>query len=150
MSTLDSAALPMRCCSLCCSTASICLPILSMIMYANKTNGSYVCPPSGTRFVEGKHPSQGGNCYPVELHQIVISMWENGEDLRAPRLMQLHHQRKFPSLSMCEHWIHQYQAEGKLSGFLFPISKGRWSRPSRQTSSRHTRLTSLPGWGYKY
>jgi hypothetical protein len=83
-------------------------------MYANKTNGSYVPPPSGTRVVEGKHPSQGGNPYPVELHQIVISMWENGEDLQAPRLMQLRHQRKFPSLSTCKRWIHQYQAEGNV------------------------------------
>jgi hypothetical protein len=99
-------------------------PSLPPIMYANKTNGSYVCPPSGTKVVEGKHPSQGGNPYLVELPQIVISMWENREDLRAPWLMQLRHQRKFPSLSTCERWIHQYQAEGKLSGFLFPIGKG--------------------------
>jgi hypothetical protein len=98
---------------------------LPPIMYANKTDGSYVRLPSGTRVVEGKHRSQGGNPYPVELRQIVISMWKNGEDLRAPRLMQLRHQRKFPSLSTCERWIHQYQAEGKLSGFLFPIGKGR-------------------------
>jgi hypothetical protein len=39
--------------------------------------------------------------------------------------MQLRHQRKFPFLSTCEHWIHQYQAEGKFSGFLFPIGKGQ-------------------------
>jgi hypothetical protein len=87
---------------------------LPSIMYANKTNGSYVRPPSGTRVVKGKHPSQSGDPYPVELRQIVISMWENGEDLRAPRLMQLRHQRKFPSLSTCKHWIHQYQAEGNV------------------------------------
>jgi hypothetical protein len=41
-------------------------------------------------------------------------MWENGEDLRAPWLMHLHHQRKFPSLTMCKQWIHQYQAEGNV------------------------------------
>ncbi len=32
--------------------------------------------------------------------------------------------KTFPSLSMCKRWICQYQAEGKLSGFLFPIGKG--------------------------
>jgi hypothetical protein len=37
---------------------------LPPIMYANKTNGSYVRPPSGKRVIEGKHPSQGGNPYP--------------------------------------------------------------------------------------
>jgi hypothetical protein len=53
-------------------------------MYANKSNSSYVRPPSGTRVFEGKNPSQGGNPYPVELRQIVIYMWENREVLRAP------------------------------------------------------------------
>jgi hypothetical protein len=51
-------------------------------MYAFKTNSSIVCPPSRTRVGKVKHPSQGCNPYPVELCQIVISMWQNGEDIR--------------------------------------------------------------------
>jgi hypothetical protein len=65
-------------------------------MYTNKTNGSYVCPPSGTRVVERKQSSQGGIPYLVELCQIVIYMWQNGEDMRAPWLIQLRHQSKIP------------------------------------------------------
>jgi hypothetical protein len=84
-STFDSAALLTHCCSLCCSTASICLPLLSTNNVCKQDQWFLCLPPQqDTRVVEGKHPSQGGNPYPVELFQIVISMWENGENLRAP------------------------------------------------------------------
>ena len=84
-------------------------------MYAIKINGSYIRPLSRTRVIKRKHSIQGGNPYPVKLCQMVISMmWQNGEDLRAPQLMQLCYQRKFPSLPMCKRWICQYQAEGNV------------------------------------
>jgi len=66
-------------------------------MYVNKTNGSCVRPPSGTRVPEVKHPSRGGNPNPQEIGQIVINMCENGDDIFGDlRLMQLRHQKKFP------------------------------------------------------
>jgi hypothetical protein len=83
-------------------------------MYANKTNSSYVCPPQRDKSCRGEAPKSGCSPYPVELCQIVFSMWQKGEDMRAPWLMQLRHQRKFPSLPTCKQWIHQYQAEGNV------------------------------------
>jgi hypothetical protein len=83
-------------------------------MYKSITNGSYIRPPNGTRIEEPKHPSRGGNPYPAEIRQMVISMWQNEDDLEEPRLVQLRHQKKFPSLATCRRWIHQYATEGNV------------------------------------
>jgi len=41
-------------------------------------------------------------------------MWQNEDDLEEPRLVQLRHQKKFPSLATCHRWIHQYATEGNV------------------------------------
>lgn len=68
--------------------------------------------PPGTRVASKPHASRGGNPYPQEMRDQVIAMWLNGEDLKAPHLAPLRHQRKFPSWVTCKRWIKQYQAEG--------------------------------------
>jgi hypothetical protein len=62
------------------------------------TYHSLVCPPNGTRTGVVPHPSLGGNKYAPEFRDQVISIWQNGGDLRSPVLEQLCQQRKFPHI----------------------------------------------------
>jgi hypothetical protein len=43
-----------------------------------------VRPPNGTRTGVVPHPSQGGNVYAPEFRDQVISIWQNGGNLRSP------------------------------------------------------------------
>jgi hypothetical protein len=42
----------------------------------------------------------------------VISIWQNGGDLRSPVLEQLQQQRKFPHIVTCKRWIRQFVHKG--------------------------------------
>ena len=48
-----------------------------------------VRPPNGTRTEEKPHPSRGGGAYAPEVWDLVMSMWQNGDDLNTPWLEQL-------------------------------------------------------------
>jgi len=69
-------------------------------------------PPNGTRTGVVPHPSQGENAYASEFRDQVISIWQNGGDLRSPMLDQLWQQRRFRHISTCNNWIRQFVGEG--------------------------------------
>ena len=69
------------------------------------------CPPNGTSTEEKPHPSQGGNVYAPEVQDLVISMWQNGDDLESAWLEQLQGQKLFPHRATCYRWIRQYLGE---------------------------------------
>ncbi len=71
-----------------------------------------VRPPNGTRTNTVPHPSQEGKAYAPEVRDQVISIWQNGGDLRSPMLDQLPQQRKFPHIVTCGRWIAQFNEEG--------------------------------------
>ena len=74
-----------------------------------------VRPPNETRTRVVPHPSQGGNAYAPEVPEVrdqVISVWQNGGDLRSPMLEQLRQERKFPHMVTCNKWIRQFVDEG--------------------------------------
>jgi hypothetical protein len=70
-------------------------------------------PPNGTRTEEKPHPSRGGNAYPPEMRDQVLSLWENGVDLqRSPWIAELRDERQFPCWKTCKRWIELYNSEG--------------------------------------
>ena len=71
-----------------------------------------VRPPNGTRVDSVPHPSRGGNAYSPEVREQVISLWQNGNDLRAPWLEELREQKLFPCMKTCNRWIQQFLGEG--------------------------------------
>ncbi len=50
--------------------------------------------------------------YAPEFHDQVISIWQNGGDLRSPVLEQLQQQRKFPHIVTCNRWTQQFVDKG--------------------------------------
>ena len=83
-------------------------PYAASTMFAVNNTTTYrppVRPPNETRTGVVPHPSQGGNAYAPEFCDQVISIWQNGGDLRSPMLEQLRQQRKFPHIVTCNNWI---------------------------------------------
>ncbi len=68
------------------------------------------------------------------------------------------HKPQVPNGRLKKHWMREGHAAHSAahpvcspSWSSWEAGNGtNWSRPCWQTSSRHAKLTSLPGWGYKY
>ena len=90
-------------------------PSAASTMFAVNNITTYrhpVHPLNGTRTGVVPHPSQEGDAYAHEFPDQVISIWQNGGDLRSPVLDQRRQQRKFPHISTCNNWIQQLGVEG--------------------------------------
>ena len=72
--------------------------------------------PNGTFVSRTKHASRGGKPYPKETREEVIAIYQNGgwAALKTPQLVQLRHQKKFPSLSTCKRWIDKHHQTGHV------------------------------------
>ncbi len=73
-----------------------------------------ICPALGTFVTPGPHPSHGGNPYSNEMQQIVIKMWQNGEDLQSPMITHLQGMKLFLHISTCRAWIQQFAQVGHV------------------------------------
>ena len=55
----------------------------------------------------------GGNAYPPEMRDQVISLWENRVDIqRSPWIAELRDEKQFPCWKTCQRWIELYNSEG--------------------------------------
>lgn len=91
------------------------LPDPTLFMFAVKDiviHRPPVRPPNGTRTKEKPHPSRGGNPYPPEMRDQVISLWQNGVDLHnSPWVAELRDQKLFPCWKTCRRWIQSFNNE---------------------------------------
>mmetsp|Transcript_9869 Transcript_9869/g.19930 ORF Transcript_9869/g.19930 Transcript_9869/m.19930 type:complete len:102 (-) Transcript_9869:558-863(-) len=72
-------------------------------------------PPLGTFVTPGPHPSHGGNPYSDDMHQSVIVMWQNGDDLQSPFLEHLRGMKLFPHIVTCQRWISRFVEYGHVN-----------------------------------
>ncbi len=72
--------------------------------------------PLDTRVAKKKHARRGGNPCPPKMHQTVIAMWLDGDNvaLRTPMLNQLRmlNPPQFPHYTTCMSWVHIHLAHG--------------------------------------
>ena len=86
-------------------------------MYKNPTfkdKGPPVRPPNWMFVDKPKHPSRGGNPWPIEIRNMVVSMHLNGDDLNSPRIARLRVRREFPSMRTVQRWLNRFNTKGTV------------------------------------
>ena len=86
--------------------------------------------PLGTRRDEEKHPSRGGRPYSQDLREMVMSVYMiNGggvaglQALASEEFENLRQHKKFPCMSTCRRYIHQFHDEGNILAKLHTGNK---------------------------
>ena len=103
-------------------------PLLSTTMYASPTlrkRRPHVRLPNGMLAKATAHPSRGGRAWPIEIRNMVVSMYLNGDNFHDVSLVQLRANYKFPSMRTVYRWLKRYNNGGTV-------------HPKRPTGNRHS------------
>ncbi len=74
----------------------------------------HICQALGTFITPSSHPSCRGNPYSNKMWQIVIKMWQNGDDLQSPTITHLQEIKLFPHIATFQAWIKQFTQVGNV------------------------------------